>query len=146
MPIDVQFYNDTKIVFPVDETASAEIIKNTLKDLGFESIDISVIALDKDELAEMKEEYFKEAVDTDVITFTLDTDPVLEGEIYCGLEQIRENSQSFGQTFEREFARILIHGSCHLSGQEDSSPEERAQMTGLENTYLTKYYDPLCQH
>lgn len=146
MPIDIQFYNDTEIPFPADETIAAKIMESTLKDLGHSSVDISVIALSKEELAEMKNNYFHESVDTDVISFTLDTDPILEGEIYCGLEQIQENAQTFKQTFQREFVRILIHGSCHLTGQEDSSPDEQAKMTDLENTYLTKYYDPLCAH
>ena len=43
------------------------------------------------------------------------------------------------QSFEDELKRILIHGSLHLCGYDDQTPQDKSEMTSLEENYLEKF-------
>jgi rRNA maturation RNase YbeY len=38
---------------------------------------------------------------------------------------------------DRELYRVIIHGILHLCGYSDKSAEEKAEMTALEDKYLS---------
>ena|SRR6056297_2291032 len=133
--------NESDIPLPLCKSACRRLIRKILRDLNYKNIKITLIACSKADMLKMKQIYFSEIVDTDVITFTLQETNPLEGEIYHGPEQICENAKEFSQSFEREFARIIIHGCCHLAGYNDETAEEKKIMTALENKFLGKYFD-----
>ena len=62
----------------------------------------------------------------------------VEGEIYISLPRAKENAESFGEPFEKEVARLIIHGNLHLLGFEDETEEEKTEMTKLENDFLSQ--------
>ena len=137
---NIEFYNESSVEIPLDETRAKRILSKVMHDLGYPDFSINVIGLEDDALREMKKEYFQQDVYTDVISFTIEQEP-LEGELYISPERIRQNAEKFTQPVEREFARILIHGACHLCGYDDISEEEKKEMTDLEETFLTQYVD-----
>ena len=51
--------------------------------------------------------------------------------------------QKFNQSFEDELKRILIHGSLHLCGYDDQTPQDKSEMTSLEENYLEKFKEPI---
>jgi rRNA maturation RNase YbeY len=116
------------------------MMAGVMKNLGYREFLINVISFEDEALREMKKEYFDMDVYTDIISFNIDDDP-LEGELYISPERITQNAEKFGQAVNREFARILIHGACHLCGYNDISDEEKTEMTALENRFLTQYFD-----
>jgi len=73
-----------------------------------------------------------------VIAFRLNNyeEKVVEGEVYISLPRARENAKTFGEPFEREISRLLIHGVLHLLGYEDDTKKSKMVMTSLENKYL----------
>lgn len=137
---NIEFYNESSVEIPIDERRAKHILSGVMQDLGYPEFSINVIGLEDDALREMKKEYFQQDVYTDVISFTIEQEP-LEGELYISPERIRQNAENFKQSVEREFARILIHGACHLCGYDDISAEEKKEMTDLEETFLTQYFD-----
>ncbi len=136
----VEFFQESSVAIPLDEDDAGRIVISVLKDLGYSEFSVNIISLEDEALREMKNEYFHEDVYTDVISFTIENEP-LEGELYVSPERIKFNAEKFGQTPEREFARIMIHGVCHLCGYDDATEEEKNNMTKLENRFLTQYYD-----
>lgn len=136
----IDFFRESSEEIPLDEGDARRILTAVMKDLGQIEFSINVIALEDEALRKMKNDYFGQDVYTDVISFNIDQDP-LEGELYISPERIRQNAEAFGQPVEREFARILIHGACHLCGYDDISEEEKKEMTELEDRFLTKYFD-----
>jgi len=137
----VKFFNESTVKISLDEAKAKKLIAHVMKDLRKPSFAINVIALEDEALREMKKEYFQQDVYTDIISFTIDEDPILEGELYISPERISRNAEKFEQASDREFARIFIHGACHLCGYDDITEEERLQMTELENRFLTQYFD-----
>ena len=90
----------------------------------------------------MKKEYFNQDLYTDVIAFNIDHNP-FEGEIYISHDRIKDNAKKFNQSFEDELKRILIHGSLHLCGYDDQTPQDKSEMTSLEENYLEKFKEPI---
>jgi rRNA maturation RNase YbeY len=140
MSSQIEFFNESPSGIALDEEDAKRILTAVMRDLGYPEFSINVISLEDNALREMKKAYFDQDVFTDIISFNIDTDP-LEGELYISPERIRANADSYGQPLEREFARILIHGACHLCGYDDISEEEKKEMTDLENRFLTQYVD-----
>ena len=68
-----------------------------------------------------------------------DKNDCLEGEIYISIDDVIENSKIYKQTFEKEFKRIIIHGTLHLLGYEDTKNTERKIMRELEEKYLSSF-------
>ncbi len=136
----VEFYRECDIDIPLEEDHAKTMIAGVMEDLGYPEFSVTVISFKDDALREMKKEYFDQDVYTDIISFNIDEEP-LEGELYISPERIIQNAKKFDQPLEREFARILIHGACHLCGYDDISEEDKAEMTALENRFLTQYFD-----
>jgi len=91
-------------------------------------------------LSNLKIEYFHKDHLTDVIAFRLNDydEKDVEGEIYISLPRANENAKSFGEPFDKEVARLIIHGCLHLLGFDDESKEEKTEMTKLENDSLSQ--------
>lgn len=140
MSWEVAFYKECDLDIPLEKAIAKKMIAAVMKDLGYPEFLINVISFEDEALREMKKEYFDMDVYTDIISFNIDDDP-LEGELYISPERITQNAEQFGQEVKREFARILIHGACHLCGYNDISDDEKAEMTALENRFLTQYFD-----
>ena len=72
-----------------------------------------------------------------MIAFNLeDSNNSLDGEIYISIADVKENAKLFSQSFSQEFKRVIIHGSLHLIGYNDSTKEEVTLMRSLEDEYL----------
>lgn len=90
-----------------------------------------------DYLRELKGRYFGQAVYTDVIAFNLnDPGEALEGEVYISSARAFENSQDYGEPYERELQRLVIHGTLHLLGFHDNTSQEQARMQAQEERFL----------
>ena len=60
----------------------------------------------------------------------------IEGEIYICVPIAKENAEIYREPYEREIARLVIHGGLHLIGYDDDTEERRTKMKDLENRYL----------
>jgi probable rRNA maturation factor len=79
--------------------------------------------------------FFADPSPTDVITFP-------HGEILLGVERIAENAREFGELFERELQRCLLHGLLHLQGYEDGTAAKRKVMFARQEKLLRKLFRP----
>lgn len=78
---------------------------------------------------------------TDIITFDLsiDSNSLIEGEIYVSVDRVVANAEEFVVSFEDELLRVIFHGALHLCGFGDKSEVDRIQMRAKENEYLLKF-------
>ncbi len=122
----------------LDDKKSVEILTCTLQSEGVESGDISIIFGNKKLLQELKRQFFNIDYTTDVIAFRLNKykEKNVEGEIYICLPVAKENAEYFNEPYEKEIARLIIHGGLHLIGHEDGTEIERQEMKNLEESYL----------
>ena len=101
---------------------------------------INIIIISDDNLRKMKKEYFNQDLYTDVIAFKIEENPI-EAEIYISHDRVKDNSKKYNQSFHQEFKRVVIHGTLHLCGYNDSTKNEKLEMRSMEDNYLSKFKD-----
>lgn len=81
---------------------------------------------------------------TDIITFDNSDDYRLEtgrdgvsADIYISVDTVRANGDAYGEGFEREMHRVLVHGLLHLIGYDDVTPRKQQRMRAAENRALS---------
>jgi len=61
------------------------------------------------------------------------------GEIIICLKEVKNNAKRYKSTFEKELARVLIHGVLHLLGYDHEISEEKAKkMEERQDYYLSE--------
>jgi len=113
----------------------AAIVRRVLQGETRPSAAIGVILVDDRTLRRMNREFLGHDFDTDVITFPLEDDP-LEGEIYISIDRAREQARDYNVKLYAEVLRLAAHGTLHLVGYDDATPEGRMGMTRREDHYL----------
>ena len=129
---------------PTLECPSKKFVINLAKSVlnKYETLggNISFIFGSDELLSNLKKEFFQRDHWTDVIAFRLNEydEKDVEGEIYISLPRANENAISFGELYEKEVARLIIHGCLHLVGFNDESEKEKIEMTKIENNLLSQ--------
>jgi rRNA maturation RNase YbeY len=122
----------------VDEDVCKKIVKRVFKTQKIQNTEITVIFGTDELLNSLKKEYFGKDHLTDVIAFRLNdhSEQNVEGEIYISVPRAKENAQKFNEPFEKEIARLMIHGTLHLIGYKDDTPKSKQKMSDRENQFL----------
>ena len=111
-------------------------IKEIADGYGKKTGDIAYVFCDDQKILEVNNQYLEHDYYTDIITFDYTTGNTISGDIFISLDTVKSNADEYGTDFETELHRILIHGVLHLCGNDDKSPELRADMTNKENKAL----------
>ena len=137
--INIQFEIDPNVDKPNTEISS-ELISRVISTEGVEAADILVILTTDRILINLKKKFFNKEHLTDVIAFRMNEyeEEKVEGEIYISIPQVEKNAKEFDQSYPKELARIIIHGSLHLLNYDDDTPDSKIKMTEKENFYLNK--------
>ena len=61
------------------------------------------------------------------------------GELFISVDKAREQAEEYGHSFEREMGFLAVHGFLHINGYDHYTPEEEAEMFGLQEEILTVY-------
>ncbi len=106
---------------------------------GYRVGDVGVIFCSAEQLLQINRDYLNHDYFTDIITFDdsdLEHSRTISGELYIDVETVADNAQQFGSTPLHEMHRVIVHGTLHLCGQGDKTPNDAAQMRKKENHYL----------
>ncbi|MEA3500263.1 MAG: rRNA maturation RNase YbeY [Candidatus Marinimicrobia bacterium] len=133
----INIFNDLNNALPLTNKAIKAIPLVIFKHYKIYSYSINIVAVRDETLRKMKNEHFNKNLYTDVISFLLEKNSnFIEGEIYICPKIIKENAHRYSNTFNKEFARVVIHGILHLLGYEDETEEEKKRMHNRENEFL----------
>ncbi len=97
--------------------------------------EINLIFCSDEYLLNMNKEYLQHDYYTDIITFDY-YEELVSGDLFISLDRVRENAAVLGVAFIEELYRVVVHGTLHLLGFGDKSPDEEARMRSLENDAL----------
>ena len=100
--------------------------------------EISVIFTSDIYVSDLKKRFFLKDQWTDVIAFPLHSNKKekIEGEIYISMPTAKENANKFNQAYEKEVARLIIHGVLHLLDYSDQSNKGKQIMSKMEENIL----------
>ena len=135
--IDIRIETDP-VLDGFDDRKSVVILKHVLQSEDINSGDISIVFGNTKLLKELKNRFFNINHTTDVIAFRINEyqEENIEGEIYICLPVAKENAEYFNESYEKEIARLIIHGGLHLIGYTDKTKVEQQKMQELEDKYL----------
>lgn len=98
--------------------------------------EITYIFCSDEKILEVNRQYLEHDYYTDIITFDYTEGNRISGDLFISLDTVRTNAEQFGQPYERELHRVIIHGILHLCGINDKGPGEREIMEEAENKAL----------
>ncbi len=143
-----------KDVFVANEQSDVEIDERRLIRLSRvaaeeEDVDpraeLSILLVDRESMASLKEKYLGEPGPTDVLAFPMDEHPgedeqYLVGDIVICPDVAREQAAAQGATVLEEVELLLVHGFLHLLGYDHGKPSEAKTMRHRERKILQEFY------
>jgi probable rRNA maturation factor len=85
----------------------------------------SVVFVSDKRIARIHQQFMNERGPTDVITFQ-------HGEIFVSAETAKRQARQFGTSLEHELRLYIVHGLLHLSGFDDKTLAESAEMKRVQ--------------
>jgi rRNA maturation RNase YbeY len=113
-------------------------IVQVIRSEGKRTGDLSFFFLPDKDLREINSEFLEHDYNTDVIAFDYGSEGTVSGEIYMSIETIRRNTTVYGTRLKEEILRVMVHGTLHLIGYDDSDEAARKEMSAKEDYYLSK--------
>ncbi|MFA0738010.1 MAG: hypothetical protein LKKZDAJK_001110 [Candidatus Fervidibacter sp.] len=118
-------------------------VQLTLQGEGYtEPTHVSLVFCDDATIHALNRQFLNHDYPTDVLSFPLNAmtpeGARLLGEIIISVETAERNARRYRQPLERELLRLVIHGTLHLLGYDDTTPENRRRMRRKELAYLRK--------
>jgi len=137
--ITVEINNDLLQV-PLDEKRVQEAVRIILQDASLKQGEISVAVVDDPTICRLHQKYLGVDEPTDVMSFVLDrSKDRLEGEVIVSADTADLTAGWYGWTAADELLLYVIHGTLHLVGYDDATPEKKAEMRERELTYLAHF-------
>ncbi len=91
------------------------------KTLAGKEFNLSIALVGQGRIKELNKRYRKKDKPTDVLSFRYDD----WGEVVICPEEVKKNAQQFKVTYQKELARVLVHGVLHILGYNHQQMKQR---------------------
>ncbi len=128
----------------IDKLLIHKIVGLLKKEFGLNISSLLINFVSANQIIKINNDFLNHNYSTDIITFNYsDKKKVLDSELYISVEDARFNAEKFSASFNEEILRLVIHGILHLLDYDDINPEEKREMSQMEDKLLKKYVKPL---
>lgn len=111
-----------------------------------DNIICSVIIINNDAIKKINKEYRNIDKETDVISFALEDDKIINdspirvlGDIYISIDKAKQQSKEYKHSLKRELCFLMTHGFLHLLGYDHMKKEDEEVMFPLQEKILNEY-------
>ena len=111
-------------------------VRQVLRSEGRRRARVSVVFIDNAFSRRINKAYLGHDYATDVVSFPLEPESNLEGEIYVNLDRARSQAVAYGVSGTSEIARLVIHGTLHLLGYDDRTTGQSRRMKAREDALV----------
>lgn len=129
-------FEDTDFIFKgraVNSSWLRLVAESEIRRLG----DINIIFCSDNYILDINQRFLSHDYFTDIITFDYCQGDVLSGDLFVSVDSVRENAVEYGEEFQRELRRVMVHGILHLIGYDDHTAAQQKQMRQKEDYYLS---------
>ena len=134
-------YQTQNTKFPnISKRETTRWIKSVAETYNKKIGEIAYIFCSDDCILKINNEYLQHDYYTDIITFDYSDGNIISGDMFISLDTVKSNAEKFGESFEKELYRVIVHGILHLCGQGDKTSEERIEMTRKEDLALASFF------
>jgi probable rRNA maturation factor len=135
--LEVLVANETDADVDVERIESAVLA--ALRGSLFEEGMVSVAVVDDPTIHTLNRQYLEHDYPTDVLSFALECDsPRLEGEIVVSVDTAASMAAEAGWSAAEELLLYVIHGTLHLAGYGDETPEAATKLRAGEVAVLRR--------
>ena len=120
----------------LDEDKYSQWIQSTIELESHELGELSYTFVTDEVLHQMNVDYLDHDTLTDIISFDYTVGKIIQGDIFISVDRVMDNAKDFEVDFEKELARVMIHGVLHYCGYKDKTDSEKDLMRSKENFYL----------
>jgi probable rRNA maturation factor len=132
----IDISDDREAATPQAERLRAAV-EGILRDARVTEGSLSIAIVDDATIHELNRKYLDHDYPTDVLSFLLEREGNrLEGEVVVSFETAATCAARYDWTADDELLLYLIHGTLHLVGYDDDTPDARTAMRAAESRYL----------
>ena len=145
MPIVFENESD----FPCVESELVSLAAYALEYMKFDPrVELSILAVDEDEMERLHIEWMDEEGPTDVLSFPIDelrpNQEYVEGAATLGDVVLcpvvaQQQAGKAGHSTENELSILLVHGILHLMGFDHREPDEEREMFALQSKIVEEW-------
>ncbi len=130
------FYDNVN--FRLKESKKIRIlIEKIIRKEGKYSENLLFIFTDNSKILEINREFLNHNWFTDVISFDYSEEKYnIKGEIYISIETVKINANNYKVSLKSEVLRVMVHGTLHLCGYEDSNERLKILMRREEDQWI----------
>lgn len=132
----IDFFSETDFILD-DKEEISKWISSIINLEEYEEGEINYIFCDDEYLHKLNVEFLNHDTLTDIISFDNSLGNQIHGDIYISVERVKENANTYNNSFKDELHRVIIHGVLHYCGYKDKTSEEENLMRKKENEALS---------
>ena len=125
----------TEISFPTKSVY--HIAERVCHGEGVKKAELSFVIVNDGRIRRINKRFLKHDYVTDVITFPLETNGV-NAEIYINSQQAQRQAKEIGISVKNEMTRLVVHGTLHAIGYDDSIPSSKKKMDKVQERYVAE--------
>ena len=110
--------------------------KEALSFMGKEKKNLCILLTDKRKMRSLNRKFRNVDSTPDVLSFPYGEKDSYLGDVAISLQKAEEQAKEYKENFEKEIARLVIHGILHLIGMRDDTLEERKEMWDKQEKIL----------
>lgn len=122
-----------------ERTRSRKWLYRVAQDHGTRIDRVNFVLMSDKDLLYYNETFLHHDDLTDVITFPVESNNGVAGDILISYDRIKENAATFGASAQHELRRVMVHGLLHLLGHKDKTKVQRETMRQLEEKFLARF-------
>lgn len=114
------------------------VVKKTFKKMNINKKQtVNIILVTSEQIRELNRSFREKDTVTDVLTFPTELEEEL-GDIFISIHTAMEQAKTYGHTFRRELAFLVVHGLLHAIGYDHDTKEKEHIMFHLQEKILNE--------
>lgn len=139
----IRFFSEDIVFDLKGKRAISKWLRSVASENGYQIGEMNYIFCSDPYILDINQKFLGHDYYTDIITFDNSEDYLIEkgkrgvsADIYISIDTVRSNGQEYGEGFEKELHRVIVHGLLHLIGYDDVTPAKQKKMRAAENRAL----------